>query len=62
MTTEKYTSKVNNANANPKNNSLKCTIPQQVAVALDITHEDSIKWIIKKENESITITVEKLVL
>lgn len=62
MNTEKYTSKVNNANSNPKNKSLKCIIPQQVISALDIANGDTIKWTIKKDEDSTTVTVEKLIL
>lgn len=60
MTISKHTCKVGKANSH--GNSLKCTIPQQVATALNITYEDSLKWIIQEEDEKITVTVEKLLL
>lgn len=62
MNTRKYTCKVNNANSNPKNKSLKCTIPQQVIYSLDIVEGDTIKWIINEDDDKITVTVEKLIL
>ena len=60
MNTSKFTCKVGKANS--QGNSLKCTIPQQVVSALNITYEDTLKWTIKKEDEDITVTVEKLEL
>lgn len=60
MKTNKFTSKVSKANTH--SNSLKCTIPQQVVSALDITNGDNIKWIIKEDESNITVTIEKLIL
>lgn len=58
--TMKYTSKVNYANKN--NTTLKAVVPSEIATALDLNANDTIKWIIKKENDEITVTVEKLIL
>ena len=60
MNTSTHTCKVGKANSH--GNSLKCTIPQQVASALNITYEDSLKWIIEEKEGEITVTVEKLLL
>ena len=53
----KYTSKVNYANSN--NTSLKAVIPSEIAEALDISANDTLKWTIKEDN---SIIVEKLIL
>jgi bifunctional DNA-binding transcriptional regulator/antitoxin component of YhaV-PrlF toxin-antitoxin module len=53
----KYTSKVNYANKN--NTTLKAVIPSEVADALNLTANDTLKWTIKEDN---TIIVEKLIL
>ena len=60
MNTSKFTCKVGKANS--QGNSLKCTIPQQVVSALQISHEDTIKWTIKEEDSQVIVTVEKLIL
>ena len=59
MTIKKFTSKVNYAN---KNNSLRVIIPQDVIKALDINASDTLKWIIKEDDDNITVTIEKLIL
>lgn len=56
----KYTSKVNYANKN--NTTLKAVIPSEIAESLDLTANDTIKWTIKKDEDSATVTVEKLIL
>ena len=56
----KYTSKVNYANNN--NTSLKVVIPSEIADKLDLTAKDTLKWIIKEEDNKTTVTVEKLLL
>ena len=56
----KYTSKVNYANKN--NTTLKAVIPSEIAESLDLTANDTIKWTIKKDEDSTTVTVEKLIL
>ena len=56
----KYTSKVNYANKN--NTTLKAVIPSEIAESLDLTANDTIKWTIKKDADSTTVTVEKLIL
>ena len=53
----KHTSKVNYANKN--NTTLKAVIPSEVAEALELSANDTLKWIIKEDN---TIIVEKLIL
>ncbi len=58
--TMKYTSKVNYANKN--NTTLKAVVPSEIASALDLNANDTIKWIIKKEADEITVTIEKLIL
>jgi len=58
--TMKYTSKVNYANKN--NTTLKAVVPSDIASALDLNANDTIKWIIKKENGKSIVTIEKLVL
>ena len=60
MCTKKYTTKV--AKANSHGNSLRCTIPQQVVSALNLECEDNIKWIIKENEGTTTVIVEKLIL
>ena len=60
MNSSKFTCKVGKANS--QGNSLKCTIPQQVVLALQISHEDTIKWIVKEDNNQVRVTVEKLIL
>ena len=56
----KYTSKVNYANNN--NTSLKVVIPSEIADRLNLTAKDTLKWIIKEEDNKTTVTVEKLIL
>ena len=56
----KYTSKVNYANKN--NTTLKAVIPSEIAEALGLSANDTIKWTIKKDEDSTTVTVEKLIL
>ena len=59
--TLKYTSKVNYANKN--NTTLKVVVPSEIASALDLNANDTLKWIIKKEvDDNITVTIEKLIL
>ena len=58
--TMKYTSKVNYANKN--NTTLKAVVPSDIASALDLNANDTIKWTIKKENDKTIVTIEKLVL
>ncbi len=58
--TMKYTSKVNYANRN--NTTLKVVVPSDVATALDLNANDTIKWIIKKEDDKSIVTIEKLLL
>ena len=58
--TMKYTSKVNYANKN--NTTLKVVVPSEIASALDLNANDTIKWIIKKDDENTIVTVEKLIL
>lgn len=58
--TMKYTSKVNYANKN--NTTLKAVVPSEIASALELNANDTIKWIIKKEADEITVTIEKLIL
>ena len=58
--TMKYTSKVNYANKN--NTTLKAVVPSEIASALDLNANDTIKWIIKKEADEVTVTIEKLIL
>lgn len=58
--TMKYTSKVNYANRN--NTTLKVVVPSDVATALDLNANDTIKWIIKKEDDNSIVTIEKLLL
>lgn len=53
----KYTSKVNYANRN--NTTLKAVIPSEIADILNLSANDTLKWIINEDN---TITVEKLLL
>ena len=56
----KYTSKVNYANRN--NTTLKVVVPSDVATALDLNANDTIKWIIKKKDGKSIVTIEKLLL
>ena len=56
----KYTSKVNYANKN--NTTLKAVIPSEIAEELDLSANDTLKWIIKKEKDKPIIIVEKLIL
>ena len=58
--TMKYTSKVNYANRN--NTTLKVVVPSDVATALDLNANDTIKWIIKKKDDKSIVTIEKLLL
>ena len=58
--TMKYTSKVNYANKN--NTTLKAVVPSEIASALELNANDTIKWIIKKEADEVTVTIEKLIL
>ena len=53
----KYLSKVNYANNN--NKSLKAVIPTQIVDKLNLSANDTLKWVI---NEDGTITIEKLIL
>ena len=53
----KYTSKVNYANRN--NTTLKAVIPSEIADILNLSANDTLKWVINEDN---TITVEKLLL
>ena len=56
----KYTSKVNYANRN--NTTLKAVIPSEIADALELSANDTLKWEIKENKENIIVTVEKLIL
>lgn len=56
----KYTSKVNYANRN--NTTLKAVIPSEIAEALKLSANDTLKWEIKENTENIIVTVEKLTL
>ena len=56
----KYTSKVNYANKN--NTTLKAVIPSEIAEALKLSANDTLKWEIKENTENIIVTVEKLTL
>ena len=58
--TMKYTRKVNYANRN--NTTLKVVVPSDVTTALDLNANDTIKWIIKKEDDKSIVTIEKLLL
>ena len=53
----KYTSKVNYANKN--NTTLKAVIPSEIAIALNLSANDTLKWTITEDG---IITVEKLIL
>ena len=44
----KYTSKVNYANKN--NTTLKAVIPSEIAEALNLSANDTLKWTIKENN------------
>ena len=56
----KYTSKVNYANRN--NTTLKAVIPSEIADALELSANDTLKWEIKENKENVIVTVEKLIL
>lgn len=56
----KYTSKVNYANKN--NTTLKAVIPSEIAETLELTANDTLKWIITEDNGNHIVTVEKLIL
>lgn len=56
----KYTSKVNYANKN--NTTLKAVIPSEIAEILDISADDTLKWIVKEDNETPIVIIEKLIL
>lgn len=56
----KYTSKVNYANKN--NTTLKAVIPSEIAEELDLSANDTLKWIVKKDEETSIVIIEKLIL
>jgi len=56
----KYTSKVNYANKN--NTTLKAVIPAEIAETLGLSANDTIKWIVKKNEENPIVIIEKLIL
>lgn len=56
----KYTSKVNYANKN--NTTLKAVIPSEIAEELDLSANDTLKWIVKKDDETSIVIIEKLIL
>ena len=58
--TKKYTSKINRGNSN--NNSLRCGIPHQIVKLLNLTSEDTLKWITTESDDKIIVTIEKLEL
>ena len=56
----KYNSKVNYANKN--NTTLKAVIPAEIAETLGLSANDTIKWIVKKNEENPIVIIEKLIL
>ena len=56
MTTKKYTTNINKAN---NNNTLKVTIPSQIVDLLELSSDDTLKWIAHSDG---TVCIEKLEL
>ena len=57
MITKKYTTKINRANKN--NTTLKVTIPSQIVDLLQLSPDDTLKWIASEDSR---VCIEKLEL